>query len=65
MSWLDIWFELFLILSGPVLLQFADGYLDLIIMRDCPRWALLSLLIKIQSGTHIKSKYVEYLKVLS
>lgn len=43
--------------------KFADGYLDLIIMRDCPRWALLQLLIKIQSGTHIKSKYVEYLKV--
>jgi diacylglycerol kinase family enzyme len=44
-------------------LQFSDGYLDLIIMKDCPRWTLLNLLLKLQTGGHIKSKYVEYLKV--
>lgn len=44
-------------------LQFSDGYLDLIIMKDCPRWTLLNLLLKVQTGAHIKSKYVEYIKV--
>ena len=35
----------------------------MIIMKDCPRWTLLNLLLKLQTGGHIKSKYVEYLKV--
>jgi len=43
--------------------KFSDGCLDLIIMKDCPRWTLLNLLLKIQTGGHIKSKYVEYVKV--
>lgn len=43
--------------------KFADGYLDLIIMKDCPCWTLLSLLTKLQTGEHIRSKYVQYLKV--
>lgn len=43
--------------------KFSDGYLDLIIMKDCPRWTLLNLLLKVQTGGHIKSKYVEYIKV--
>uniref|UniRef100_A0A7I4FBM7 sphingosine kinase n=1 Tax=Physcomitrium patens TaxID=3218 RepID=A0A7I4FBM7_PHYPA len=43
--------------------KFADGYLDLIILKDCPRWALLNLLLKVQTGGHIKSKYVDYLKL--
>ncbi|KAG0570231.1 hypothetical protein KC19_6G146200 [Ceratodon purpureus] len=43
--------------------KFSDGYLDLIIMKDCPKWALLNLLLKVESGGHIKSKYVEYIKV--
>lgn len=48
-----------------IVLQFSDGYLDMVVVKDCPRWALLNLLLKIDTGGHIKSKYVEYLKVLS
>jgi sphingosine kinase len=45
------------------LAKFSDGCLDLVIMKECPRWDLFQLLLKIRSGRHIKSKYVEYLKV--
>ncbi|KAK1260891.1 Sphingosine kinase 2 [Acorus gramineus] len=43
--------------------KFADGYLDLVIIRDCPRALLISLLMKFSDGTHVKSPYVMYLKV--
>ncbi|RWR93600.1 Diacylglycerol kinase [Cinnamomum micranthum f. kanehirae] len=43
--------------------KFADGYLDLIIIRDCPKSALLSMLTKLSDGDHVKSPYVLYLKV--
>ncbi|XP_077243292.1 sphingosine kinase 1-like [Tasmannia lanceolata] len=43
--------------------KFADGYLDLIIIRDCPKMSLLALLTKISDGGHVKSPYVLYLKV--
>ena len=41
-----------------------DGLLDLIIVRyDIPTLSLISLLLKIFKGNHIKSKYVEYKQV--
>ncbi|XP_052203723.1 sphingosine kinase 1 [Diospyros lotus] len=43
--------------------KFSDGYLDLILMKDCPRFALLSLMTKLSNGDHVKSPYVLYLKV--
>ncbi|KAJ7560569.1 hypothetical protein O6H91_04G135600 [Diphasiastrum complanatum] len=43
--------------------KFSDGYLDLVVLRNCPKWALLKLVLQMQKGTHIKSKYVQYLKV--
>jgi hypothetical protein len=32
-------------------------------MKECPRWKLFQLLLKVRSGEHIKSKYVQYFKV--
>lgn len=43
--------------------KFSDGYLDLIIMKECPKLSLLSLMTEMNNGGHVKSKYVEYLKV--
>jgi len=47
----------------PVDLQFSDGYLDLILVRDCPQLSLLSLMSELNHGNHVKSPYVMYLKV--
>uniref|UniRef100_A0A1J3CQL3 sphingosine kinase n=1 Tax=Noccaea caerulescens TaxID=107243 RepID=A0A1J3CQL3_NOCCA len=43
--------------------KFSDGFLDLIVMKDCPKLALLSLMTKLNDGTHVQSPYVSYLKV--
>eukprot|EP00249_Psilotum_nudum_P025719 c30552_g1_i1 orf=600-2051(+) len=43
--------------------KLADGYLDLIVVEDCPRWELLGLLMKMRDGSHVNSKHVKYLKV--
>ncbi|XP_044497285.1 sphingosine kinase 1 isoform X2 [Mangifera indica] len=43
--------------------KFSDGYLDLILIRDCPKLDLLKLMTQLSNGGHIKSKYVQYLKV--
>ncbi|ESQ55218.1 hypothetical protein EUTSA_v10025052mg [Eutrema salsugineum] len=43
--------------------KFSDGFLDLIVMKDCPKLALLSLMTKLSDGTHVQSPYVAYLKV--
>ncbi|XP_020095212.1 sphingosine kinase 1-like [Ananas comosus] len=43
--------------------KFSDGYLDVIIVRDCPKSALLSMMLKMSDGSYIKSPYVMYLKV--
>ncbi|TXG47295.1 hypothetical protein EZV62_026589 [Acer yangbiense] len=43
--------------------KFSDGYLDLIIMKDSPRLSLLAMMSKLNNGDHVKSPYVEYLKV--
>ncbi|WCJ26945.1 sphingosine kinase 1 [Euphorbia peplus] len=43
--------------------KFSDGYLDLILIRDCPKLALLSLMANLSDGSHVKSPYVIYLKV--
>lgn len=44
-------------------MQFSDGYLDVIIMKACPKLSLLSLMTGLSSGTHVKSPYVFYFKV--
>ncbi|XP_042507403.1 sphingosine kinase 1-like isoform X1 [Macadamia integrifolia] len=43
--------------------KFADGYLDLIVIRDCPKTSLLSLMTEVNAGSHVKSPHVLYLKV--
>ncbi|XP_020591739.1 sphingosine kinase 1-like [Phalaenopsis equestris] len=43
--------------------KFSDGFLDLVVIKDCPKSALVSILLKMKDGTHIKSPYVMYLKV--
>ncbi|XP_047166133.1 sphingosine kinase 1-like isoform X1 [Vigna umbellata] len=43
--------------------EFSDGYLDLIIMKNCPKLPLLSLMSEMNNGGHVKSPHVMYLKV--
>uniref|UniRef100_A0ACD5UMC2 Uncharacterized protein n=1 Tax=Avena sativa TaxID=4498 RepID=A0ACD5UMC2_AVESA len=43
--------------------QFADGYLDAAIIKDCPRSVALKLLLGMKDGSYIESPYVEYFKV--
>ncbi|KAI3832924.1 hypothetical protein MKW98_025808 [Papaver atlanticum] len=43
--------------------KFSDGYLDLIIMRDCSKSSLLTVMTKLNDGSHVKSPHVFYLKV--
>ncbi|KAK6917469.1 Diacylglycerol kinase, catalytic domain [Dillenia turbinata] len=45
--------------------KFSDGYLDLIVVRDCPKVALLQLMTDLSKGGHVKSPHVMYLKVSS
>jgi sphingosine kinase len=44
-------------------MQFSDGYMDAIIIRDCPKADLLALMLKMSDGSYVKSTYVTYLKV--
>ncbi|CAK9141793.1 unnamed protein product [Ilex paraguariensis] len=43
--------------------EFSDGYLDLILIRDCPKFPLLTLMTELSNGGHVKSPHVLYLKV--
>ncbi|VFQ88998.1 unnamed protein product [Cuscuta campestris] len=43
--------------------HFSDGYLDLVLIKDCPKLALLSLLSELNNGGHVKSPHVLYIKV--
>ncbi|OVA13886.1 Diacylglycerol kinase [Macleaya cordata] len=43
--------------------KFSDGYLDLIIIRDCPKSSLLVSMMKMNDGSYVKSPFVLYLKV--
>ncbi|KAL0916989.1 hypothetical protein M5K25_014545 [Dendrobium thyrsiflorum] len=43
--------------------KFSDGFLDLAILKDCSKATLISLLLKMSDGSHVKSPYVMYLKV--
>ncbi|KAJ9563095.1 hypothetical protein OSB04_008255 [Centaurea solstitialis] len=55
-----------IILAYPfcrLIFQFGDGYLDLIVMRHCPKLALISLMSELDNGGHVKSPYVVYIKV--
>ncbi|CAL9071489.1 unnamed protein product [Musa textilis] len=43
--------------------KFSDGCLDVIIVRNCPRSALLGMMLKMSDGSHVTSPHVMYLKV--
>lgn len=43
--------------------EFSDGCLDLVLIKDCPKLALLSLLSELNNGGHVKSPHVLYFKV--
>ncbi|CAN6219241.1 unnamed protein product [Urochloa humidicola] len=43
--------------------EFADGYLDCAIIRDCPRWDVLGLMFQMKDGAYVNSPYVDYFKV--
>ncbi|KAB5533947.1 hypothetical protein DKX38_017033 [Salix brachista] len=43
--------------------KFADGNLDLILIKDCPKLGLLALMTNLSNGGHVKSPHVLYLKV--
>ncbi|RDX77362.1 Sphingosine kinase 1, partial [Mucuna pruriens] len=43
--------------------KFSDGYLDLIIVKNCAKLPLLSMMSDMNNGDHVKSPYVMYLKV--
>ncbi|GJN11365.1 hypothetical protein PR202_ga29551 [Eleusine coracana subsp. coracana] len=43
--------------------EFSDGYLDVAIIKDCPRWDVLGLMFQMKDGAYIESPYVEYFKV--
>ncbi|KAL2495102.1 Sphingosine kinase 1 [Forsythia ovata] len=43
--------------------EFSDGCLDLIMIKDCPKLSLLKIMTELNSGGHVKSPYVSYLKV--
>ncbi|XP_066307116.1 sphingosine kinase 2-like [Miscanthus floridulus] len=45
--------------------KFSDGYMDAVILRDCPKADLLALLLNMSDGSYVKSPYVTYLKVRS
>uniref|UniRef100_A0A0E0LM81 DAGKc domain-containing protein n=1 Tax=Oryza punctata TaxID=4537 RepID=A0A0E0LM81_ORYPU len=43
--------------------KFGDGYLDVAIIKDCPRSALAGLMFQMKDGSYVKSPYVVYFKV--
>lgn len=43
--------------------KFSDGFLDLVVIKDCPKSALVSILLKCKDGSYVNSPYVMYLKV--
>ncbi|CAO2178000.1 unnamed protein product [Urochloa humidicola] len=43
--------------------MFSDGYMDAVILRDCPKADLLALLMKMSDGSYVKSPFITYLKV--
>lgn len=44
-------------------MQMSDGFLDLIIIKDCTKLSLLSLMTELNNGKHVKSPFVTYIKV--
>ncbi|CAN4083959.1 unnamed protein product [Withania somnifera] len=43
--------------------KFSDGYLDLVVMKDCPKLSLAMLMSELNKGGHVRSPHVLYLKV--
>ncbi|MCD7471984.1 hypothetical protein HAX54_012804 [Datura stramonium] len=43
--------------------KFSDGYLDLVVMKDCPKLSLVTLMSGLNKGGHVRSPHVLYLKV--
>lgn len=46
-----------------IALQFADGYLDAVIIKDCPRLDVLGLMTQMKDGAYVNSPCVEHFKV--
>lgn len=45
--------------------KFSDGCLDVILIKDCPKLSLLSIMPELSNGNHVKSPHVLYFKVKS
>ncbi|KAJ0791567.1 putative sphingosine kinase [Helianthus annuus] len=43
--------------------MFDDGYLDLIVMQECPKLRLMSLMSEMSNGQYVRSPHVLYIKV--
>ncbi|CAN4092077.1 unnamed protein product [Withania somnifera] len=43
--------------------KFSDGYMDLIVIKDCPKLTLLLMMTELNKGGHVKSPHVLYFKV--
>ncbi|XP_074557627.1 sphingosine kinase 1-like [Curcuma longa] len=43
--------------------KFSDGYLDVVILKDCPKSAILGMMLNMSDGSYVKSPYIMYLKV--
>ncbi|KAJ7968468.1 sphingosine kinase 1 [Quillaja saponaria] len=43
--------------------KFSDGYMDLIFIKECPTFSLLSMMTELSTGNHVKSPHVVCLKV--
>lgn len=46
-----------------IVMQFSDGYLDVIIVKDSPKSALLGMMLRMGDGSYAQSPYVMYFKV--
>lgn len=44
-------------------MQFSDGCLDLIMIKDCPKLSVLKVMTELNNGGHARSPHVSYLKV--
>ncbi|PHT34751.1 hypothetical protein CQW23_26551 [Capsicum baccatum] len=42
--------------------KFSDGYLDLVVIKECPKLTLLSLMTELNKSVHVKSPHILYFK---
>jgi hypothetical protein len=51
-------------MHNVIVVQFSDGYMDAVIIRDFPKADLIALLLKVSDGSYVKSTYDTYLNVI-